>query len=119
MVAVNKINPRHVIIMNKSITETMEKYFQVLQAGDIPVEEMYVFGSTAREQRHEWSDIDVAVIGQAFGTDRIEEMVQLQLLAHGVDPAISPIPLRPEDLNDRFNTIAEAIRKDGKKVVGK
>ncbi len=102
--------------MNQEIIANLQKYVKALRKQNIPVDELYVFGSTARDQRHVWSDIDVAVVGKAFETDRIEEMMKLQSITCSIDPAISPIPMRPEDLQDRFDTIAQAVRSEGKKI---
>lgn len=103
--------------MNTEVIELVARYGAALRRSGVPVRRIFVFGSTARGTRHEWSDIDVGVVGDAFAKDRTEEMVQLQMIASKIDPAISPIPLRPEDLEDRFDTIGDAIRKEGKEVL--
>lgn len=88
-------------------------YAKTLQEANIPHEKIYVYGSVAKGKENPWSDIDLAVIGPAFGTDLIEEMVTLRMLAQEINPAISPMPLRPEDLEDRFSTLGQTVRKEG------
>lgn len=97
-------------------TKSVRRYIDVLKQHHVPVERVFIFGSVARGTNHEWSDIDVGVVSQKFKTNRFDEMIELQHLAKDVDPALSPVPLRPEDLDDRFDTIAEAIRREGKEI---
>lgn len=99
--------------MKKDIEEKIKKFEQVLEAKNIPFDSLFLFGSAARDTMHEWSDIDLAVVGPAFGKDSIDESVRLRCLAYTVDPALDPFPMRPEDLEDRFSTIGTAIKKEG------
>ncbi len=102
--------------MKDNIEKLLQQYAKRLQEAQLPIERMFLFGSFARGTPHEWSDIDVGVISKPFGTDLIDEMVKLRQLAHDIDPAISPIPVRPEDLKDRFSVIGDAIRREGKEI---
>ena len=102
--------------MTQDTEATMILYMEALEREHIPCQDLFIFGSVARGEEHEWSDIDVAVVGPAFGADRIEEMVQLRVVAQKIDPAISPVPLRPEDLEDRFSTIGQVVQREGKRI---
>lgn len=99
--------------MTADLKKEIQDYLQELRKHHIPVERVFLYGSAARGTQHEWSDIDLGIVSQPFAPDRIDEMVRLQEIAWYSNPAISPIPLRPEDLDDRFDTIAEAIRREG------
>lgn len=102
--------------MNNDIVQLVARYIAALRAAQIPIERVFVFGSAARGTMRQWSDVDVGVVGKPFAKDRFEEATKLQLIAWDIDPVISPIPLRPEDLADRFYTIGDAIRREGKEV---
>lgn len=102
--------------MTQEVTGILNQFVEALRREKIPLQRLFLFGSVARGEQHEWSDIDVAVIGPAFDKDRIEEMARLHFIAQRIHPAINPVPLRPEDLHDRFSIIAEAIRRDGQEV---
>lgn len=104
-------------LVKPDIQQKIRDYSTVLQKNNIPFESLFLFGSIARGTPHKWSDIDVAVVGPAFANDGIDETVRLSHLAYDIDPAISPIPLRPEDLEDRFSTIGAAIRREGIRIV--
>lgn len=99
--------------MTQDIQRKIQEFGRVLEENHIPFEALYLFGSNARGTAHEWSDIDVAVVGPSFGNDRIEETVRLRVLSYRVDPAFSPVAMRPEELEDRFSAIGTAIRKEG------
>lgn len=102
--------------MNKEIQSLVQRYVSALRTAHVPVQRVFVYGSAARGTMHAWSDIDVGVVGPSFAEYRVDEMIRLQFIAARVDPIISPIPLRPQDLEDRFDTIGDAIRKGGKEV---
>lgn len=102
--------------MTPAHQELVKRYASALRAAGIPIQRVFVFGSAARGTMHQWSDIDVGVVGSPFGKDWVEETVKLQDISWRVDPIISPVPLRPEDLEDRFDTIGEAIRREGEEI---
>jgi predicted nucleotidyltransferase len=102
--------------MTANIQNTAKQFANALKQHNVPFQSLYVFGSAVSGKRHKWSDIDVGVVGPPFGNDRIEETVTLQIIAHKVDPTLAPIPLRPEDMEDRFDPIGMAIRREGKNV---
>lgn len=102
--------------MNQKIIETAQKYAQKIKKEGIPYEKIFIYGSAARGTMRQWSDIDIAVVGPSFGEDIIDEMVKLKSCTYLIDPAISPFPLRPEELEDRFNTIGQAVAREGKEI---
>ena len=62
---------------------------------------VYLSGSAARDEMHEGSDIDVAVISEMFTADVIQNRVKLMLLSNEVDYDIEPHPILLEDWADR------------------
>lgn len=103
-------------MINISIKNQLEQYARNLRKQNIPVQKMFLYGSWAKGKQNQWSDIDVAVVSKQFGQDRIDEMVTLRMVALPINPAISPFPMRMEDLDDRFDTVANAVRRDGQEV---
>ena len=80
-----------------------------------PVKEAYIFGSYALGEAGPESDIDLAVISEAFSGQRFEDNVALSKLTWGIDTRIEPIAFRPEALQaDTPLTIA--IRRTGIRV---
>jgi uncharacterized protein len=75
----------------------------------------YVYGSEARRQATEWSDIDVAVVSPDFSDDLFLAQLALMKLAARVDDRIEPRAFSPESftIND---PLVSAIRDTGVRV---
>lgn len=100
--------------MNQKAALTLaKKYKNSLSEAKIPFVSVIVFGSAARDQMHEQSDIDIAVIGQPFKGDRFEEMTEIRMLRHPISYKLQPIWFYREHLEDKYSTLASEIRKDG------
>ncbi|MBM4401804.1 MAG: hypothetical protein FJ044_00995, partial [Candidatus Cloacimonetes bacterium] len=56
-------------------------------------------------------------ISNSFGKDYLEEMMALKKLASKVDFSIEPHPLTPADLKEKFNPLADEVRKRGIRVL--
>ena len=95
----------------------MGRQFKVaLEEAGIPFSSVLVFGSAARDEMHEHSDIDIAVVGTSFKGDRMEEMHELWRLGRPISTRIQPIWFYPEHLEDKYSTLAQEIKKDGIRV---
>ena len=74
-----------------------------------------LFGSFARNEQREWSDIDVAIVAEEFSGFRPEDSGLIsRALARHVD--IEPHTFRPEDFID-WNPFVEEIKRTGIVVV--
>lgn len=93
-----------------------EQYKQLLIKAGIPFTQFIVFGSVARNEMHEQSDIDIAVAGKPFKDDRMEEMHEIRKLRLPLGYKIQPIWFYPEHLEDKYSTLAQEIKKDGIRV---
>ena len=97
----------------KTVINIAKKYIDHVKKSGIPVSAAYLFGSFAKGKAKNYSDIDICVISPVFGKDYFEEMVKLSYLTHKVDDRIEPVPYKPEDLNDRYSTLAHEIKTFG------
>ena len=52
-----------------SIRETVQKYIAELAKNDIPLNKAYLFGSYTAGRHDKWSDIDIALVSEAFKGD--------------------------------------------------
>jgi len=66
--------------------------FVALLVAKYNIHSVVVFGSAARGEAREDSDIDVAVFSEEFGNDPVMEMTDLFRLRRRVNPALEPIP---------------------------
>ncbi len=94
----------------------VKKYIDFLKQKGVSVSDAYLFGSYAKGNQKEWSDIDVCVVSPNFGKDYFDEMVYLHKLAYSVDDRIEPHPRTQEDLNDPYDIFASEIKKYGIKI---
>lgn len=104
----------HLAVMNQKEAFALAKqYKHSLSKEKIPFMSVIVFGSAARNQMHENSDVDIAVIGKPFSGDRFEEMTKIRMLRHPISFKLQPIWFYPEHLEDKYSTLAREIRKEG------
>jgi len=62
----------------------------------------------------EYSDIDIAVVSEDFGKDKIEERMSLFRLGSRIDPRLEAIPLTPTALaEDTWVPLIYEIRTKG------
>ena len=86
-----------------------------LHALGIYPQQVILFGSFARNEQHEWSDIDLAIVAEEFGSFRPENSRRMSpALTKHAD--IEPHPFRPEDFTD-WNPFVQEIKRTGIRVV--
>ena len=94
------------------VIKAVKRYIAELQRNKIPIRKAIIFGSYARGYAREESDIDVALISEAFSGDRFEDRRIIIPLRRKIDNRIEPLPFRPEDF-ENGGILAEEIRKTG------
>lgn len=81
-----------------------------------PVEQVLLFGSHAKGRERRNSDIDVAVVCKPFMPTRMDEMGKFWIVASDIDLRIEPICFHPEDLEEKYSTIVQEVRRTGVSV---
>ena len=98
-----------------SIVISVEKYLKELLRIGVPVRKGILFGSYAKENANEWSDIDLLVISDKY--DEVCSREDINLLwrtAARTDSRIEPIPVGTKRWkNDDASTIIEVARREG------
>lgn len=87
-----------------------------LAAKKITVVQAYVFGSSVKRIRHDWSDIDLAIVSPDFSGDRFGDYKLLIPFIIEVDRSIEVHPLHPRDFNED-NPFIKEILSSGLKIV--
>ncbi len=90
----------------------VKKYIVKLARNKIPVKKAILFGSYVKGRAMPQSDIDVALISEAFSGDRFEDRRKIIPLRREIDSRIEPLPLRPEDF-ENGGILVEEIKKTG------
>ena len=103
------------VAQKSSIRKAIKNYIEALRNHGIPVNEVILFGSCVRGAIKEESDIDVAIVSNAFSGDRFEDRRRIVPLRRGIDNRIEPIPLTPEAFASGGNLIDE-IKKTGIRI---
>lgn len=107
---------RKKIYTSKEVIKIISDYKELLKNEGVKFDAVYLFGSYAKAKPRGWSDIDVAVVSKKFGKDFFVEQVLLDKIADRINYSIEPHPLSPQDLKDKWSTLALEIRKYGKKI---
>ncbi len=99
-----------------SVTESLQRFIDLLQRRLPQIEAVYFYGSRARGSATAWSDIDVAVVSPAFAPDLFQARVMLLRLAAQVDDRIEPAPFTPQDFIPSDPLVSE-IQRTGVRLV--
>lgn len=98
-----------------TVIELVRQYIGELQKHDICIKEAILFGSYAKGNPKEESDIDVALISDSFTGDRFDDRRKIVPLRRNIDVRIEPMPFNPADFYNG-DILAEEIRRTGKKL---
>jgi len=79
------------------IKNSLRQYILELEKNNFSIQEAYLFGSYAKGNYTEWSDIDVVLVSPNFVGDRFDDKKKIARITLDVDSNISPLPYRPED----------------------
>jgi hypothetical protein len=97
--------------IDASVMGAVKKFLNKMREEGIPVSSAYLFGSYARGQGSNWSDIDVAVVSSVISDDRLEERIRLMKLSAAIDSRIEPVPFRPDTFVDEDPLVWEIKQK--------
>ena len=102
-------------MVNESIGLIVRKYLSNLNQHDISVSFGVIFGSHARGEANQWSDIDLLVVSPRFDQKLKREDINLLCrIAARTDSRIEPIPVgQGQYLTDDSSAIIEIARREG------
>lgn len=78
-----------------------------------PIQRVFLFGSVARNEARETSDIDIAILCSPFRANRHEENVEFLLAGAALDARIETICLHAEDLNKKHWNVVRDLEREG------
>ena len=93
------------------IQNIVKKYIAALEKQDIYVQKAILFGSHVHGRANEWSDIDIALVSDAFGGDRFDDRSKIRRITLSVSSDLSPLPFRPEDFIPENPFVKEILQK--------
>jgi predicted nucleotidyltransferase len=89
------------------------RFRDALRAGGYPVQRVVLFGSVARGQATEGSDIDIAVVCRPFALTRHEENMAFRRVRRGIDVRIEPVSLHPDDFGSPLFALPWEVAREG------
>lgn len=98
------------------IYQEVQQYISLLKNKNINILQAYLFGSYAKGNADEWSDIDLALVTDTFIGDSFDFRFMLTKLARKIDSDIEPHPYLISEFNES-NPVAGQILKYGERVV--
>jgi len=105
--------------MDKTVDRAIAEFVKLVKGKYLDVEYVYLFGSYARGNYNQDSDIDLALVFKNLAdSDRFDTQVQLMLLASQIDSRIEPHPISLEDFQSDIPFVVE-IKKTGFELLEK
>lgn len=101
--------------INSEIEENVLKYVKAI-CKLYKVEAIILFGSYAKGTEHEDSDIDIAIVIDAFKDNIIDEEVELMKMRKGIDYRIEPHIIRIDDYRKVSTPFIQEVIDTGIKV---
>ena len=98
------------------VRDAIDNYLQALRRNNIPIKEAILFGSYARGNYQEWSDIDIALVSDIFVGNRIDDKDKIRKVTLSISSEIEVIPFSPNDFNLK-NPFVKEILKTGVRLV--
>ena len=100
---------------SQQVTDTVRRYLRVLRDNGVDAAFAVLFGSHARGNSTEWSDIDLIVVAPHFDVHRTREDVEsLWLLTLAVDSSIEPVACGLDEWSaDDSRPVLEIARTEG------
>ena len=98
-------------------TETIniiQKYVEAVR-NTFDFQKIILFGSYAKGNPHEDSDIDIAIVFSDYG-NRLDRQVELMKLTKGIDSRIEPHPFREKEFKNT-NPFVNEILIYGKEIL--
>jgi len=92
----------------------IKKFVGALKKEGISVEHVILYGSYAKGKARPDSDIDVAIVSNNFGRDRVEEGMTLFKIAGNIDSRLEPVPISSYAYkNDTWVPLIYEVREKG------
>lgn len=95
--------------------EAVRRYVRALEEQGLHVDDAILFGSFAKGTARDESDIDVALISEAFSGDRFDDRRRIVPFRRAIDSRLEPMPFRPEGFAGGGNLVDE-IKRDGIRI---
>ncbi len=104
------------VLLPAKVKKIIDNYLEELARHNIPIKDAVLFGSYAKGNSQEFSDIDIALVSDVFVGNRIDDKDKIRRITLSVSSAIEVIPFAPQDF-DLSNPLAKEILDTGIKLI--
>lgn len=87
-------------MVDEAIINVLKKFRDVLIDKGVRIEKMILYGSHARGDATEFSDIDIAIISEDFEKNKMEASTELFRISISVDPRLEPVAVSPKSYRE-------------------
>lgn len=99
------------------IREIIKKFLIEASKEQLHIARIILFGSYAKGNYTEWSDIDLAVVSEDFEGIRLFDNIKLDKPVLRTSSLLETYPFRPEDFNESNPFVRDEILKYGIEIV--
>jgi predicted nucleotidyltransferase len=101
----------------QDVIKIVQNYLNILRNAGIHIDKAYLYGSYARNEATEDSDIDLMLVSKAFDTTNDYVLASPWLYTTAVDHRIEPIAIGIKRFQtDEVSTIIQIVKKEGVEV---
>lgn len=99
-----------------NIQSIIDRYIEELKRSDIKISHAFIFGSYAKGNQNEFSDIDIALISDQFTGNRYLDRNLVREITLNVSNLIEIMPFTSEEFNSS-NPFANEIMETGIRIM--
>lgn len=101
----------------KTIVTLIQTFLQRLLQEGIPVEKAFLYGSYARGEENEDSDIDVMVVSEIFDNNDDKHVGKTWRISRSVDVRLEPYTVgKKRFLTDQFSPLLQLVKTEGLEI---
>lgn len=100
----------------EKIIREVEEFKKILEADNLPITDMYIFGSYAKGNAKAKSDIDVAVVSPTFRSPWTALDYLYNKLPYGKGWSIEPVGFSPSDFESKYSSLINEIKTYGVRI---
>jgi predicted nucleotidyltransferase len=101
----------------KEVITLIQKFLNYLNQEGIPVEKAYLYGSYARGEENEESDIDVLLVSDVFDRNDDQPIGKTWRISRMIDTRIEPYTVgKKKFLTDQFSPLLQIVKQEGVEI---
>jgi len=101
----------------KEIVILIKELLKCLLQEGIPIEKVYLYGSYARGEENEESDIDVLLVSEAFDKNDDRTVGKTWRISRSIDTRIEPYTVgKKRFINDELSPLLQVVKEEGLEI---